>query len=408
MSLIAALAWRNLWRRPQRTILSLLSIAIVAGLLVFMLSFQVGVYETMKQSTLRIFDGYAQLQPIGYADDPRLDRTISHPERVVATAESISGVSAAAPRVNAFAILANGARSYAAAVVGVDPRSESRISTIGHVIHEGRYLDASDTDAAVLGALLARNLGVTVGGKITLLGSGQDGSVAVDVLKVKGIYQSGVPDLDRSILEMPYRRAQDTFAMNGTANTIALLGNSLSSIDTAAPGLRGLAQDRHLSFLDWGDLEPSLRDTITLKYATSMLFYLTLVAVVAFIILNTLLMSVLERTREFGMLLAIGMRPSAIGLMIWMELLILALIGTALGFAAGAGFTLWLEQVGVVIPAFSQVLAQFGLPQRLYPMLDLFSGALGPLTIFVAICLGGIVPYSRVMSLTAASAMRAP
>src|SRR5262249_44175198 len=134
MSLALSLAWRNLWRRPQRTILSLISVAIVSGLLVFMLSFQIGVYETMKESTLRIFDGYAQLQPVGYADDPGLDRSIEGPNSLIKAAMLIPGVSVATPRVNGFAILANGERSYGAAVIGVDPANERRISSIAHTI----------------------------------------------------------------------------------------------------------------------------------------------------------------------------------------------------------------------------------------------------------------------------------
>jgi putative ABC transport system permease protein len=95
--MLAGLAWRNLWRRPQRTALSLLSIAIVAALLVCMLSFQISVYGTMKEATLRIFDGYAQFQPPGYADDPGLVRTISDPDGLVRQAIAVKGVTAAAP-----------------------------------------------------------------------------------------------------------------------------------------------------------------------------------------------------------------------------------------------------------------------------------------------------------------------
>ena len=239
--MLAALAWRNLWRRPQRTLLSLVSIAIVSGLLVFVLSFQDGVYSQMKETTLRIFDGYAQFQPRGYADDPTLDRTIPDPARLARDAESIPGVNAAAPRVNGFAILANGSRSYAAAVIGVDPASEAKISTIANRISDGRYLNATDTDSAILGDILAKNLGVGVGGRVTVLGSARDGSIAADVLQVAGIYHSGIPDLDRSILEMPLARAQDTFAMQGEANTIALGGPSLGSVDGALPVLKTLA-----------------------------------------------------------------------------------------------------------------------------------------------------------------------
>jgi putative ABC transport system permease protein len=405
---LAALAWRNLWRRPQRTVLSLVSIAIVSGLLVFVLSFQDGVYATMKETTLRIFDGYAQLQPDGYAADPRLDLAISHPGELARAAEGVDGVTTAAPRVNGFAILANGPRSYAAAVVGIDPASEAKISTIASRISDGRYLRADDTNAAILGDILAKNLDVKVGGKLTMLGSARDGSVAADVLTVAGVYHSGIPDLDRSILEMPLARAQDTFGMEGAANTIVLGGPSLRAVDQALPALQSIGQRSGVAVRDWQAMEPAMRDVIDLKYATSMLFYASLVVVVAFIILNTLLMSVLERTREFGMLLALGMRPGQIGAMVWIELLGLALLGAAIGVAIGAAVTLWLQSVGIVMPIDPKLLAQFGVSSRLYPSLTAFSALTGPGALLATIVVGGLVPYLRVARLTPAIAMRSP
>jgi putative ABC transport system permease protein len=405
--MLAMLAWRNLWRRPQRTLLSLASIVLVVALLVFLLSFQVGVYATMKENTLRIFDGYAQLQPPGYAADPTIDRVIEHPLALAHDAAAIGGVAAAAPRVNGFAILANGERSYGALVAGVDPASESRVSTIPATVRSGRYLEEGDRDAAVLGEALARNLQLAVGGRVSLLGAARDGSVGADVLRVVGIFRSGIPELDRSILEMPLRRAQDTFAMSDSANTIALGGGTLAGVDAALPALDALGARHGVAVLDWAALEPALRDAIMLKYAMSFLFYFTLVAVVAFIILNTLLMSVLERTREFGVLLALGMRPHAIGLMIWMELIALALCGCALGFAIGAAGTLVLVRYGISYAGLEKLLAQYGLPPRLYPSLTPMSALAGPAALLTAVVIGGIVPYLRVARLTAASAMRA-
>jgi putative ABC transport system permease protein len=404
---LVALAWRNLWRRPQRTVLSLVSLAIVSALLVFVLSFQDGVYATMKETTLRIFDGYAQLQPDGYAADPRLELAINHPDAVARAAVGVGGVTAAAPRVNGFAILSNGSRSYAAAVVGVDPASEAKISTIAARISDGRYLKADDTNQAILGDILAKNLGAKVGGKLTMLGSARDGSVAADVLSVAGIYHSGIPDLDRSILEMPLARAQDAFGMQGAANTIALGGPSLGAVNHALPQLAAIGRQNGISVRDWQAMEPAMRDAIDLKYATSMLFYASLVIVVAFIILNTLLMSVLERTREFGMLLALGMRSGQIGAMVWFELLGLALLGSAIGVGIGAAFTLWLQSQGVVMPIDPKLTAQFGIPSRLYPSLTAFSALAGPGALILTIIVGGLVPYLRVARLTPAIAMRA-
>ena len=404
--MLIALAWRNLWRRPQRTLLSLLSMAIAASLLVFVLSFQIGVYGVMKESTLRILDGYAQFQPDGYAADPGLDRSIVDPDALTRGAVGIEGVTTAAPRVNGFAILANGERSFGAAVIGVDPARERQVSSIAAMVRDGRYLESADIDTAVIGSSLARNLRLSVGGKVTLLGAARDGSVAADVLRVVGIYRSGIPELDRSILEMPLARAQDTFAMTGRASTIALAGPSLAALDAALAPLRMLAQHNHVALLDWSALEPALRDALTLKYATTALLYSTLVAVVAFIILNTLLMSVLERTREFGMLLAVGMQPRLIGRMVWLELLTLALAGCAVGLAIGAAVTSWFQHQGLNFSGMGELLSQFGLPARLFPALTPASALVGPGAILLAVLLGGIVPYLRIARLTAATAMR--
>jgi putative ABC transport system permease protein len=405
--MLLALAWRNLWRRPQRTILSLLSMAFAAALLVFMLSFQIGIYTTMKESSLRIFDGYAQFQPEGYAADPGLDRTIAQPEELARSAVAVSGVTAAAPRVSSIAILAHGERSFGAEVIGVDPARERRLSSIASMVRDGRYLDPADRDTAVLGASLARNLQLAVGGTVTLLGAARDGSVAADVLRVVGIYHSGIPESDRSILEMPLSRAQDTFGMTGRSSTIALGGPSLGAVNGALPALRILARQHGVTVLDWGALEPAMKDVLALKYATTTLLYLTLVAVVAFIILNTLLMSVLERTREFGMLLAVGMRPRLIGRMVWFELFALATAGCSIGLGLGAGVTLWFQYRGIAFSGLTDLLAQFGLSPKLYPTLTLLSAFIGPGAILLAVTIGGIVPYIRVAHLTAATAMRA-
>ena len=193
--------------------------------------------------------------------------------------------------------------------------------------------------------------------------------------------------------------------MEGAANTIALGGPSLSALDAALPKLAELAHRQGATVRDWRAMEPAMRDTIDLKYATSMVFYATLVLVVAFIILNTLLMSVLERTREFGTLMALGMRPGQIGAMIWIELLALAAIGSLVGIAIGGVVTLWYQHAGIRFPIDPRLLAQFGLPNRLFPALSWFSALAGPAALIIAIVIGGLVPYLRVAHMTPAIAM---
>lgn len=405
--MIAAMAWRNLWRQPQRTILSIFSIAFAAALLVFMLSFQLGVYSVMTTNMLRLFDGFAQLRPPGYSDDPDMRKTIARPERLASELRSLTGVRSAAPRIAAFAILAHAGRSYGAAVIGVDPAREPAVSSLASTVRTGRYLAASDEDAVVVGAALARDLKLSLGDRVTLLGSQRDGSVATDVLHVVGIFRSGDTDLDRQMAEMPLARAQATFGLGDRANTIAMAGRSLGELDEALPAIAKIAARHGERVADWEELEPSLRDSIALKMITSSLMYATLVVIVVFIILNTLLMSVLERTREFGVLLALGMRPGLLGEMVWLELIGLALVGNGLGIGVGALVTMWFERHGIVYPGLANVLAQFGLPERLYPELGLLSALAGPGAMAFAIGAAGAVPYFHIQRLEAVSAMRA-
>ncbi len=405
--MLIGMAWRNLWRQPTRTALSLLTMALAAALLVFMLSFQLGVYDTMKANTLRIFDGFAQIQPPGYADDPDIRKTIPAPDKLAAEAIKVPGVTAAAPRATSYVILANGDLSYGAAIEGVDPAREQTVSTLAATVHRGRYLRPGDSDAIVLGDALARNLKLSLGDHVTLLGSAVDGTVAADSLTVVGIFHSGIGDLDRQIAEMPLARFQETFALGDAANVIALAGPSLSAVNAALPALRRLASANGLSVEDWGVLQPALKQAITLDFSTSMLWYVSLVVVVVFIILNTLLMSVLERTREFGMLLAIGMRSGLVGRMLWLELILLAVLGNAIGILIGAGAALWFEHAGIVFGGMEGLMAQWGLPGRLYPTLSILSATIGPAVIILSVAIAGLFPVRRISRLEPVAAMRA-
>ena len=405
--MLVGLAWRNIWRQPHRTALSLISIVLASAITIFLLALQEGGYGTMKESVLHLMDGFAQVQPPGYSQDPDLNKTIADPARLAAHFDKLGAVTAATPRATAYVIVSNGPRSYGAAVFGVDPATETKISNLGTTILKGRYLSPADSRAVVVGAGLARNLMLEVGSKLTMLGEASDGSIAADVLNVKGIFSTGVSELDRQVIEMPLTRFQSDFAMEGRANTIALTGLKLSDIQSDLPDLRKAASAHGLVVRDWTELEPALHDVILLDASFSSLIYISLVVIVVFIILNTLLMSVLERTREFGMLLAIGMRPTQIGRMVWLELLFLAGIGTILGIALGAGATSWFAKTGIPFPGAEALFAQWHMPSTLFPQLDYISALSGPLAIAISICIAGFVPYARVRRLEPVSAMRA-
>lgn len=405
--MVVALAWRNIWRQPHRTALSLISIALAGAIAIFILSLQLGAYSTMKENVLHLIDGFAQIQPPGYASDPDLRKTIAKPAAVMAQLAKIPAVTASAPRATSYVILSNGPRSYGAAVFGVDPARETKVSNLAGTVTKGRYLKPDDSDDVVIGAGLARNLRLSVGSKLTMLGAASDGSIAADVPTVIGIFTTGSPEIDRQVIEMPLVHFQADFALGTRVNTITIAGRHLSDINANLSALDAVAQKHGLTLRDWTELEPALHDVILLDMSFSALLYVSLIVIVVFIILNTLLMSVLERTHEFGMLVALGMRPSQIGRMVWLELLFLAGSGSLIGIALGASVTGWFARHGVAFAGAEALFQQWHMPSTLYPQLDAVSTLGGPLAIALSIAIAGIVPYLRIKRLKPGSAMRA-
>ncbi len=400
--MLLRLAWRNLWRQPRRTLLNLGSIAFSALVMVALLSLQQGVYAQMKSNVLRIVDGYAQIQPADYLDSPDIAKTLPQADAMAAQVRSLGLL--AAPRGAAFVIVSGKDASLGAEVLGVQPSAEQALTLIPHDVHEGRYLREGDDDAIVLGATLAKNLHLQVGDRVTLLGSAVDGTVAADALTLVGTFSTGVAELDRQVAQMPLPRFRNDFALDG-ANYLVIGGESLGAVNERLPELRRLAGS-HAVARRWSELEPGLDDAIHLDAATSTFWYATLLIIVVFIILNTLLMTVLERTREFGMLLALGLRHTLLGRMVWLELILMVLLGLAIGMLAASIGVLWFQTHGFTLPGSESVFAQWGLPGRLYPALNAFSLLVGPAVIGGSITLAGLFPYLRIRHLEPVPAMR--
>lgn len=402
------LAWRNLWRHKRRTWLTTSAIAFSAMLLVFMITIQLGAYDMIIDTTLRVFNGHLQVQRAGYLDKPQMRATVPGAAALAERLRRATGLQAIAVRAQGFALAASSDRTYGVPVLGVQPAYEPKVSTLPHLIKTGRYLAAADAQELVLGAALARNLKVKVGDELTLLGSGKDGSVAATVLPVVGIFDSGNPELDRNLVQMPLATFQDVFSMGDEAHAIVVSGESVETIpQTKAAVAAQLAGQPQLVVLDWEEIIPGVKQLIQTDMVQNWVTYLALIIIVTLSIMNTFLMSVLERTREFGIMLALGATPLRLGLIVMLESALLTLLGLAIGIALGGGVAVYFHFVGFTFPGMKELYGQFGLPGVITPQISFTTFTLGPAVILAFTLLAAVYPALRIRKLAPVEAMHA-
>jgi ABC-type lipoprotein release transport system permease subunit len=293
-------------------------------------------------------------------------------------------------------------------VVGVQPGYEPGVSTYPGLVTEGHFLQAEQAAEIVIGAVLARNLKAGVGDELTLLGSGRDGSFAAGVVTIVGIFDSGSPDVDRSLAEVPLAYFQETFAMGDHGNAIVVALESLNDIPSVLASINDIIRDREaLTTLDWNLLQPGLKQAIQADLSSAWFMYGVLIILVALSVMNTQLMSVLERTREFGVITALGIKPVKLASLVMLETALMALIGLVIGLLLGWLVAGYFNQVGFSYPGMEEMAGKFNLSDRMYPNLSPLSLLLGPCVVFIFCLLAAVYPSLRLFRLQPVEAMRA-
>jgi len=293
-------------------------------------------------------------------------------------------------------------------MVGVEPVFEPAVSSLPGLLTGGRYLEKPDAAEVVIGEVMARNLKVGVGDELTFLGSGIDGSFAAGVVKVAGIFSSGSQDLDRSLAEVPLAYFQDSFAMGDRGHVIALSLPDLADVPALLEPLAAMISDRkELVVLDWDALMPGLKQAIQADMASGWFMYGVLIMLVAFSVLNTQLMSVLERTREFGVIMALGIKPRRLAMLVFLETFMMAAIGLVIGIVLGSLLTAYYAHTGFSYPGMEEMAAKFNMSPRMYPSLGPGSVLLGPSFVFVFCLIATIYPAFKLYRLRPVEAMRA-
>ena len=409
MKLIFAIAWRNLWRNTRRTILSVLAIAFSVVVLLFFMCLQQGSYKDMIRNAVNVHTGFLQVQHEGYLKDKNLEKAFRGYKKIFKILDKTKHVTGYAPRINAPVLASFEDHTSGAMIFGIDPDKEKNLSTISKVIQKGRYLEKSDQKGVLVGETLAKNLQVDIGDKVAYMGQGADGSLAAGLLEVMGIFKSGSNQMDRSTLFANLDNLDESFSMYGGVHEIAIKIDDLRNLDTVQSDLAATIQKDDIPktvVLTWDQVLPGVKQGIDLDWQSAQIFYVILMMVVGFGIMNTFLMSFLERTREFGVLMSIGMLPGKIARLIFIEAMLLTAVGLVTGLIGGSALTYYYEVKGISLASMEEMMAEYGMSATMYPELSWWLIRRTSIFIVVVSAIVALYPAIKVMRLQPVDALR--
>ncbi len=351
MNIEARLAWRNVWRNPRRTALSVAATVFAVFLVVFMVGMSTGAHEKMIEDAVRLASGHVAISGKGYRENTTLEQFVPWDGRVEAAVERVHDVRGWAPRISSFALISLDDRSHGGMVLGVDPVREPTVTSFAQKVNEGRFVSDSpeaDRREVVLGRKLAEQLGASLGDQVLFYGVAYSLETAYELFTVVGTVALPDPRLERNLAIIHIDAASEFYVYEDRISEVAILAESAESVESltvalsdALAGPLGSA----LEIQDYAQMMPELVQLILIDDAGMYIMLVILIVVVGFGILNTILMAILERTRELGVVLALGLKPAALFRMVYLESMMLAGLGLIIGLLLSVPPLAWLHGV---------------------------------------------------------------
>lgn len=336
--MILALSWRNIWRNKRRSFLTMGSVFFAVIFSTLLNGVKEGMYAQMKENTIYAFTGYVQVQDAEYKEERSIDYALTYDDSLINRIKSHDHVLDVVPRIQQFSLASVGDLLKAVTVFGIDPEKEKEHYHLDERLIKGTYLKEHD-DGILLAKGLAERLQINVGDTLVLLGMGYHGANAAGKYPVKGIIRPYNPEYNKSGIYMTLEGMQYYLAAPTIATGLLVMIDKEKNKDDVQ---RALAIDlnTHYKVYSWPMLVPEFEKMIEADRVEGYIFMGIMYFIVTFVIFGTIVMLLAERTREFAIMLAVGMHRAKIGLSLILEIIFTNILGAMAGLIA-AYLTLW-------------------------------------------------------------------
>ena len=393
MTLYLRLAWRNIWRHRRRTVIIVLAMGLSLALMMFYDGLIDGFNQAIAQNAVRVLGGNVQVHADGYREkvDSNPLIPLNNDSAVVQAALSQPDVIAASRRIQTGGLVSNREGAFPLSIIGIEPEAEAPVSLIAEHVVEGRFLESTDEDAILIGKGLAEALSISVDDRVTMVGSDIHKQNRQRTMTVIGVYDIGLPSFEKGSVYISLAEAQSLFELRGQSTEVQItlngIGPEAAVVAALSPALPGYEVE------SWEKNYPELANAVNQKSAVMDIFSVIIVVIAGIGILNLLLMAIYERTREIGLLGAMGLKPRQIAATFILEGAMIGVVGVIAGIGMGLMINLSLGQVGMDYSQFAGMTEYMALISgKIYPTLGL-SKLFGRATVVLIIAaLAALIP----------------
>jgi len=367
MKLYLRLAWRNIWRHKRRTVIIVLAMSLTLALMMFYDGLMNGFTDAIYGNAVKVLGGNIQVHAEGYRTQANSTPLLplADAQAVVSTAESNPMVVAATQRISTGGLVTSREGAFAVGITGVEPEKELKVNIIGQYVTDGRNLTSDDTDSILIGKGLAEAMNVKVGDRITMVGRSQHKEMRQRTMTIVGIYDLGMADIEKQTIYISLGEAKSLYELSAPTE-VAIFLQHLGQENDVIASLKSSISGYEIESFEAN--YPDLASAITTKGGVMNIFSVIIIAIAGVGILNLLLMAVYERTREIGVLGAMGLKPRQISLLFVLEGIMIGLVGVAVGIVLGLALNGMLMKNGLDFGSMSTVTSYMALiKDKVYP-----------------------------------------
>ena len=346
---LGKIAWRNLWRRKRRTLITGISIGFGVMLAVTFTGTGDYGYTNMINTSAIMGLGHVTIEPYGYNQTPSLDKRLRKTEQIRERVLAMPGVNDAIVRITGQAMFASASKTIGGMFMGIDPTQESpEQNLLIRSLVQGKVFSSKDNRGVVVGSKMAEKLNLRIGKKLVYTTTDVYGEIVSEIARVTGIFKTGVNEVDGGMVLLPIDSVRTTLHYDAEdATLLAVIINDQRYAERMRDKISLAEGDPQIEVLSWQQTQAELAGIITMDRSGNYISQFLIGLLIAAGILNTLLMSVLERTREFGVMMAVGMSPRTLFMLVVVESLWLAIIGIVIGIIITVPWYAYLYYVGL-------------------------------------------------------------